>query len=366
MRFLSPYFLQGISHSLTKNTGRGLSFSVDCRAATNSASLFPSCKRVVQTRCAVERLKSMNQKRKAGVRTLAVPKSVLGKLRITKIQGALYSLFHYTNVKAFASMVKGKSIWLSRIDQMNDGTEVFPDANRTYAFCMTAVPTENAGMWIAYGLPRKDAIRVRFSGKAIHDICTANKGKVEVVPVKDGHPTAEKVAGTASLQYVGYVSRAGKRVHVRNCVYQFKDTTDLSSASVMSECGSFIKLLGWQYEHEVRLVIRLEKAIDAEKVQLDFSDVIDKLLTYNPQKRNGSMGMPSVIAGPWSNCSSFKDAFQSCLHSEGSKTKESVGYLLKESSGLVRKSEFERKIRLGHCTGCKRLESCKCLYCEEC
>ena len=309
----------------------------------------------------------MNQKRKAGVRTLAVPKSVLGKLRITKIQGALYSLFHYTNVKAFASMVKGKSIWLSRIDQMNDGTEVFPDANRTYAFCMTAVPTENAGMWIAYGLPRKDAIRVRFSGKAIHDICTANKGKVEVVPVKDGHPTAEKVAGTASLQYVGYVSRAGKRVHVRNCIYQFKDTTDLSSASVMSECGSFIKLLGWQYEHEVRLVIRLEKAIDAEKVQLDMSQVIENALTYNSKKRACSSCMPSVIIGPWGNYGDIIRRFSSEVMELKCGERTDVEYFMahtKGANGLVREGEFKDKIHLNRCEKCQEKSSCHCAYCE--
>ena len=48
MRFLSSYFCLGNSYSLVGNTGRGLSFSVDCRAATNSALLFPSCKRVAR------------------------------------------------------------------------------------------------------------------------------------------------------------------------------------------------------------------------------------------------------------------------------------------------------------------------------
>lgn len=46
MRFLSPYSYQG---DLTAfNRMRREVFSVDCRAVTNSAPLFPSCKRVAR------------------------------------------------------------------------------------------------------------------------------------------------------------------------------------------------------------------------------------------------------------------------------------------------------------------------------
>ena len=61
---------------------------------------------------------------------------LIDKLNVPKVKGALYSLFHHTKTESFANMVNGGSVWMSRIDQMNDGTEVFKDADRTYAFTL--------------------------------------------------------------------------------------------------------------------------------------------------------------------------------------------------------------------------------------
>jgi len=306
-------------------------------------------------------------KKKAGVRTLPSTRALIGKLKVSRIQGALSSLFHYTNISAFAKMVSGRSVWLSRIDQMNDGTEVFPNADRTYAFCLSAVPTENAGMWIAYGLPRKDAIRIRFSGKALHEICTNRKGRVEVVPVKGNKPLSKNVMGTASLQYVGYVSRSGSRVHVRDVIYKFPPDLDKSRSDVMSECGSFIKLLGWQYEHEIRLVVRLDEAIDAERIQLDVSHVIEGVLAYNSVRRDGFCGMPSVIVGPWGSCEDFLLRFEAEMEKSKCATRKNVCSFVEWSQvgdALIRDSEFTGKIRLGHCALCRQHATCKCDYCE--
>lgn len=50
MRFLSSYFLQGVSYSLFRDTWRGFFFPVDCRAAMNFLPLFTPCKRVMQNK----------------------------------------------------------------------------------------------------------------------------------------------------------------------------------------------------------------------------------------------------------------------------------------------------------------------------
>ena len=163
---------------------------------------------------------------------------LISKLNVNEVKGALYSLFHHTKIESFANMVNGGSVWMSRIDQMNDGTEVFKDADRTYAFCLSAKPMENVGMWIAYGLPRRDAIRVRFSGKAIFDFINSFKGRVSVNPVdKDKRVLSQKILGTASLQYVGYVSRDGQRVHGRDGIYNIVSEHEMSREDLMNRCG---------------------------------------------------------------------------------------------------------------------------------
>ena len=308
----------------------------------------------------------MGQTKKAGIRTISRAKALRNELVITEIKGALSSLFHYTNIESFANIVASKCIWLSRIDRMNDGTEVFKEASRTYAFCMTAVPTESVGMWIAYGVPRRDAIRVRFSGKAIHEIFTAHHGRVEVHPVKSGlADTARTIQGEISLQYVGYVSRNGDRVHVRNKIFKFAEDLKSSREEVMNSYGSFIKWLGWAYEHEIRLVVQLDKEIDADKIQLDISGVVEKALTYKSKKRNATQGMPSVVVGPWSNCEDFIRKFSSKI--EDRADREDVGYFLEHAADdapLVRESEFAGKIHLGRCTNCNKKDACDCGYCE--
>lgn len=296
------------------------------------------------------------KKRKAGVRklrSLSYLKSILG---IDEVKGALYSLFHYTNAESFGKIVSGNAIWLSRIDQMNDLTENFSDADKTYAFCLTAVPTENVAMWIGYGVPRKDAIRVRFSGKELESIC----GQATVYPVEDNVVNMRKpISCTASLQYVGYMPRSGKRVHVRNVIYKIPD----DESDLMDKCGSFIKTLGWKYEQEIRLVIRLTEKISAKKVQLDFGNVIKSLLTYKPKKRKDSHGMPSVIVGPWGN----REDFIKEIKEKFSADNEDVSYFLSHSldnEGLVRESEYKGKIRLGQCDKCDKTTSCNCCYHE--
>ena len=296
------------------------------------------------------------EKKKAGVRklrSLSYLKSILG---IDEVKGALYSLFHYTNAESFGKIVSGNAIWLSRIDQMNDLTESFSDADKTYAFCLTAVPTENVAMWIGYGVPRKDAIRVRFSGKELESIC----GQATVYPVEDNVVNMRKpISCTASLQYVGYMSRSGKRVHVRNVIYKIPD----DESDLMDKCGSFIKTLGWKYEQEIRLVIRLTEKISAKKVQLDFRNVIKSLLTYKPKKRKDSHGMPSVIVGPWGNREDFIKEIKEKLSADNEDVSYFLNYSL-DNEGLVRESEYKNKIRLGRCDRCDKIKSCKCCYHE--
>lgn len=293
---------------------------------------------------------------------------LIGELNISEVKGALYSLFHHTRTESFANMVKGRSIWLSRIDQMNDGTEVFKDADRTYAFCLTAKPTENVGMWIAYGLPRRDAIRVRFSGKAILDFIKASDGRVIVNPVvEDNKVLSQAESGTASLQYVGYVSRDGRRVHVRDKIYQIVSGQEISREDIMNRCGSYIKRLGWAYEHEIRLVVRLDARIAAPRVQLTMPDVFEKLLTYKPRKKGNSCWMPSVIVGPWGEREKFKRDFLTITKKLVCAERGDVMYFLSHADderGLVRESEYKGEIRLGCCEECKKLRSCKCDYCE--
>jgi hypothetical protein len=296
------------------------------------------------------------EKKKAGVRklrSLSYLKSILG---IDEVKGALYSLFHYTNAESFGKIVSGNAIWLSRIDQMNDLTEVFPDADKTYAFCLTAVSPETVAMWIGYGLPRKKAIRVRFSGKELKSIC----GQVTVYPVEDNAINKRKpIQGTASLQYVGYMSRLGKRVYVRDSIYKIPD----KEFNLMEKFGSFIKRLGWKYEQEIRLVVKLTERISANKVQLDCANVIKALLTYNPKKRKDSKGMPSVIVGPWGSREDFIKEITGKLSVDNG----NVSYFLNHSNdneGLVRESEYKGKIRLGQCDKCEKTTSCDCCYHE--
>lgn len=252
--------------------------------------------------------------KKAGVRKLRSVNALVSELEISEVKGALYNLFHHTGIDAFVKMTTGGSVWLSRIDQMNDGTEVFKDADRTYAFCLTAKPTENVGM-----------------------------------------------------QYVGYVSRDGRRVHVRDKIYQIVSCQEMSREDIMNKCGSYIKRLGWAYEHEIRLVVRLDERIAAPRVQLAMPDVFEKLLTYKPRKKGNSCGMPSVIVGPWGEREKFKRDFLIKAKKLICAEREDVRYFLShtdDEGGLVRESEYKDEIRLGYCEGCKRLRSCKCDYCE--
>ncbi len=309
----------------------------------------------------------MTKIKKTGVITISSPEELIHGLEITKMRGALHSLFHHTNTKAFANMVKSGSIWMSRIGEMNDETEVFKDAARTYAFCLSAKSSENVGMWIAYGLPRRDAIRIRFPGKALRDFLRDSDWRVSVYPVKNNEVQSKPVSGTVSLQYVGYISRDGQRVHVRDVIYRFPPEVSMSRAELMERCGSFIKRLGWEYEHEIRLVVHLEKKITAQRIELRLPEVFKEILTDKSEKQGKSGGKPSVIVGPWSGRAAFVKKFCGMVKELDCAGRDDVKYFLAQAAdegGLIRESEYVGKIRLGHCYGCEKIRSCECDYCE--
>ena len=135
----------------------------------------------------------------------------------------------------------------------------------------------------------------------------------------------------------------------------------------MDDYGSFIKFLGWEYEHEIRLVVRLDEAIDARKIELPLNDVVEKMLMYKPRLQKGSNGMPSVIVGPWGSRNDFLKKFKSVASMLKCNNREDVQYFLSHSHdelGLVRESEFKGKIHLGHCAKCDKNCNCDCVYHE--
>ena len=75
---------------------------------------------------------------------------------------------HYTSVSKFCKMVKGKSMWLSRLDSpslndLHEANKYGRDWRRMYVGCFSYGRSENALLWKMYCKPNRDAIRVLIS-----------------------------------------------------------------------------------------------------------------------------------------------------------------------------------------------------------
>lgn len=290
---------------------------------------------------------------------------LLESVTIHVLRGAQYNMFHHTTVQGLLGMLKNGRFRLSRVDKMNDGTENFPNADRTYVLSLSTAPTENVAMWVVYGRARKGAIRLRFPGKELLDL--ANRKEISVFPSSKKGKSSGVPVESIRLAYVYYLPESGNCVHAWNGeIFEMADG-EKEREKNMAKLAGCSKRLGWRYEMECRLIVTLKEKIDDDKIEIDFTDVLRAMLRYG---KNGDRRYPSIVTGPWMERCALIERLREWVRDESVRSPllGDVKSLLDRAKAMplesnpVRESGFKNNLRMDPCGGCRKANK----NCDDC
>lgn len=211
--------------------------------------------------------------------------------------------FHYTTSSVLEKMLKSNQLWLSSLERMNDGNEAkLRTAKSTFAVCFSFGREESVAMWNTYGIPRREAVRLCFDGVLFRKWLTARQKdeKPHLAMDFDGN-LIDKIPAcfvTIRLQDIAYaVGDKGNILYREELITVVDKGKQIKAKS--SRLASFVKMGGWSYEREVRLVVKIADNYtvpDMAYVALDFSPVMKCLL----RKRKIQNEYPIVVS-PWAS-----------------------------------------------------------------
>lgn len=270
-----------------------------------------------------------------------------------------HSYFHLTTWSSLCKMMarvtlpddgtKHRMLHLSAAVNMNDKDD--KNCGKGVFFSSFSFgPAENISMWTNYGIPNKEAVRVRFYHTVFIDWIQTLKRSIRVYGVNpDGSLTPLSAKPEVKLVDVAYWSpnkRYGRDdnnpndgifIHDRN-KFRLQDCADVKR--FMSEDPYMFKEAGWHYESETRLVLQFKEELSDQynRVAIPFDGPLDNLDNHFKTE---------VVRGPW--------------FTSGKGFPKAAGHSLEDAH----ESDYEGKIKMRSvCDNCKELNSvnCKCEF----
>lgn len=168
--------------------------------------------------------------------------------------------YQYTTKSVLKEIYTGKSLLLTRADQLNDLAEcrgLSPeDKKKTYIASFTFGKMENVAMWFMYAAkPYKDAVRIGFSLKMMNALRNEVAKKTHVMIDNQTRNVKIKSFYFADIVY----AHAHYLEYNRQSLLNKGGCVDLIKES--DELRGMIKTAPWAYEKEVRLIMTMVEAL---------------------------------------------------------------------------------------------------------
>lgn len=208
--------------------------------------------------------------------------------------------FHYTTLDVLEKILTSGRLFLSRVDEMNDGREKETVPSNMFAACFSSGSTESVAMWNTYGIPRKYAVRLCFDGRLIRKFLDGKLGARKYYAVdKSGKVIddipLEKVK--LSMSDIVYVSKDEKYFQYREDHCTVLGDKGVARKLLRGKLKGHVKMGGWSYEREVRLLLSVNRDYivpGMKYIAIDFSGVI-KCLKANKKIHKEY----PILLGPW-------------------------------------------------------------------
>lgn len=239
---------------------------------------------------------------------------------LLKLNGLWHShgYFHYTTLSALQKMLapvdvgaqKKRLFRLSSASSLNDKRENKPGV---YLASFSIGREEDVAMWTNYGIPRREAVRIKFPMAAMTEWMRENPCDRIVIYAKEREEQDYQVLSEKpveiSLADVAYYAgneplpqRDSDAVHYRGEHLKFKDKKWRMKIQNTNDSLLF-KKRGWAYEREVRLIVRFEDVAKMQKyaqIALPFDLVYEKMLEVQEKaEKEGVDSKKCVMLGPW-------------------------------------------------------------------
>ena len=185
--------------------------------------------------------------------------------------------YQYTNCEALGKIVSGKTLLLTRADELNDLAECngmsAEEKQKTYIASFTFGQMECVAMWFMYSRDYKTAVRVRFSLKQMNEL-KKQLAKDSYVVLTDGN---DSVHYPVKDFYFSDVVYAHNRFLTHDTEKLLNDQNDRIAAWKKSAVlRGLMKNAPWAYEKEVRLIVVLEKAEkDLKRILIKLPEAAD-------------------------------------------------------------------------------------------
>lgn len=265
--------------------------------------------------------------------------------------------FHYTTWGHLKDMLtpvdvgeeeKKRLFIMSASSALNDTQETTPGV---YVASFSFGKEEEVAMWTNYGVPKHEAVRIKFPLKAMTRWKRENPSDRIVIYVQENegqpfHALDVKPARIyfADVAYHGWndfsPDTIQDAVRYNGEKFWFKEKK-WRSAVLKTEDSLLFKKRGWAYEREVRLIVRFKETAKMrryKKIAILFDSVYDAMLDAQNQKGD------FVMYGPWCKRDGMK---------------------LEKIKGMRSpcQSSFQGELRMrSNCDSCvkKKSEECKC------
>ncbi len=185
-------------------------------------------------------------------------------------------LYHYTNIEAVEKIVSGGHLWLGSTKKMNDYLEgeiidSFDGGNKVF-FSSFSRAEENLAMYKMYA-PGPNGVMVEMPYNVAQEIVDSipteenksdRRAKKLLRIVRNGVLSTDTVNADVYWAAVAY-----KSLHSDHIRSETVFNKNLENPLNIKELAGFIKLYGWEYEKEVRLVAVTEKELaEGERVAI--------------------------------------------------------------------------------------------------
>lgn len=218
--------------------------------------------------------------------------------------------FHYTTLDTLEKMLKFGELWFSPPRDMNDGFEGGRMTNNIFIACFSYGREESVAMWNTYGIPRREAVRLCFDGIRMRQILEGRFGPLRCWAKDKNGNTLEAIPPEKIelfIQDVAYSTDSKSALRYRDDLIKIIDENGCIVKPLSKRMATYVKMGGWRYEKEVRLVLKLEpqhKIPDIARVAMDFNGVIESV-----RRKRKIAGEFPITLGPWIG-SSQKDKLQ--------------------------------------------------------
>ena len=172
-------------------------------------------------------------------------------------------LYHYTNIDTADKIVNGECIWLGAIQNMNDAFECenineFIGENLVFYSCFSRAE-ENMAMYGMYA-SKPNGVMLKLSYKdakeMVDNLPKGKKNYKKLRVVKNSKLTEKTIEAEVFWAGVAY-----KQLHSDLIKAETVVNNHLKNPLNIKELAGLVKLYGWEYEREVRLIAIADKKL---------------------------------------------------------------------------------------------------------